>query len=172
MNYSRYYGQEQISTGAGDCRDSQRPSYRTISAGITLVELLVVLAIVGVILALAVINGRTAAIQRSEQAAVRSLQQSIWQGATAASARGRETELVIEGQRVTVRQIDTGEVVKVYELPNDVTTNLPRMVFTPPGKVSDETFDDLPEDLHVATPDRTYSLTVSVIGEVVAEVQE
>src|SRR5690625_8007537 len=56
--------------------------------GLTLIEVLIVLAIIGIILGVGVFNGRQALTGQQERAAVNSIRPSAWQGATAAAARG------------------------------------------------------------------------------------
>lgn len=144
------------------------------SKGLTLLELLVVVAIIGVVAGIGVFNGRRALQSQQEQAAVRSIQQSIWQGATAASARGIETELVRSGSQLLVREVLSGRILRREELPAGVSTNLPTgqvLRFTPPGQIARTTLDALPRPLWVQTSDRRYHLRVSLIGEVRAEVR-
>jgi len=141
--------------------------------GITLLELLVVVAIIGVVAGIGVFNGRRALQGQQEQAAVRSIQQSIWQGATAASARGVETELFRTDRELLVREVPSRRTLRREELPAGVSTNLPEgqvLRFTPPGQIARATLLALPEPLMVWTTDGSYRLTVSLIGEVRAEV--
>ena len=154
----------------------------------TIIELLVVLAIIGVVGAIGFLNGRRIAEAQSADAAVATIQQSIWQGATAAASRGREIRLMYDaqGNLLTLEDVD-GNVERTFELPDGVTTNLAdgstdglALRFLPPGKValSNTTppaagsLQALPGDLHIATDDKTYALQVSMIGEVVAAVAQ
>jgi type IV fimbrial biogenesis protein FimU len=141
--------------------------------GFSLLELLVVLAIIGVAVGIGVFNGLRALQAQQERAAVRSIQQSIWQGATAASARGVETELVRNDRQLLVREVVSGRTLRREELPAGVSTNLPTgqvLRFTPPGQIARATLDALPVPLYVRTTDRRYQLRVSLIGEVQAQV--
>ncbi len=61
-------------------------------SGLSLIELLVLLAILGVLLGLAAIQGRAIAQRASERSVVNTFQQAVWQGATLAAARGFRTE--------------------------------------------------------------------------------
>ncbi len=140
-------------------------------AGLTILELLVVLAILGIVGGIGIFNGRQLLANQEQRAAVTSLQQTIWQGATAAASRGTTVELVRSGRQFTL--VDTGEavVLKEFELPEAVSTNWPEgtaLAFTPPGRV--ESLDSLPKDLWVSTSRQTIKLTISLIGEVRAEV--
>lgn len=137
--------------------------------GFTIIEMLVILAILGVLLALFAFMGRGALDTQQEKAAIRSIQQSVWQGASAASARGRNTELKLVGRNVEVREVGSGRLIRTEELPNGVTTNLPTLVFTPPGKISDASFALVEDGITVTGSKGTTRLVVSIIGEVIAE---
>lgn len=147
-----------------------RPAVRS-NRGITMVEMLVVLGVLGVLLGLSVFSGRGALERQQEKAAIRSIQQSVWQGASAASARGRNTELVLVGRRIDVREVDSGRLVRTEELPSGVTTNLPNLVFTPPGKISADSFALVRDGISVSSSAGTTMLQVSIIGEVIAEAE-
>lgn len=145
----------------------------TRSDGITIVEVMIVLAIIGIIGAIGFLNGRSIAASRTADASLATLQQSIWQGASAAASRGRDVELVRNGFELVLRDAASGETIRTLELDDAVETNLPdgvALLFLPPGKVDRDSLDDLPSDLYLATPDRNYGLEVSLIGEVRAEV--
>lgn len=131
--------------------------------------MLVVLGILGVLLVLFVFVGRGALETQQENAAVRSIQQSVWQGASAASARGRNTELKLVGRRVEVREVGSGRLIRSEDLPSGVTTSLPTLVFTPPGKISAASFALVENGITVTGSKGTTKLVVSIIGEVIAE---
>lgn len=143
-------------------------------AGFTLIELLIVLAIIGIIGAIGVFNGRRALQSQQEQAAIVSIQQSVWQAATAAAARGVETELVRSGESFVVQYADEENqtrTLRSFELPESVSTNLPQgrvLSFTPPGKIDAATLQSLPDPVVVTTSDKTTTLMISLIGEVKA----
>lgn len=141
-------------------------------AGFSLVELLIIIVIVGIITAIAIATGRATATQQAETAAVRAVQQSVWQGATAASARGRETELVVTGRIIEVREVVSGALVRRDELPEGVVTNLPRLVFTPPGRVSAASLAALPDPVFIRMSTGQFNVQISAIGEVLLESQQ
>lgn len=140
-------------------------------AGISLIEILVVLAIVGIALGIGFFNGRGLLEGRREVAAVNSLRQSVWQAATAASARGRSVQLVLGGRTLEVR--DGATVIRRDELPDGVSTNLPQGVvlsFTPPGKVTPASLAAVQAlSPYISTGKSTYQLEFSLIGEVRAQ---
>ena len=142
---------------------------RTRAAGFTLIELLMVLAIVGVLGGIGFVSGRAIIRGQQSRSGLSSLQQSVWQGATAAASRGIRTELVRAGPVLRIRNADSGAVLRTFELPASVSTNLPEgtsLVFTPPGKVDAGTLAALPDPLTVTADGTVYAVTISLIGEV------
>src|SRR5690625_2173040 len=95
--------------------------------GLTLIEVLIVLAIIGIILGLGVFNGRQALTGQQEQAAVNSIRQSAWQGATAAAARGARVFLRVEDNELLLRleNQENGRVIRRESLPRDFVSNIP-----------------------------------------------
>lgn len=139
-------------------------------AGLTLLELLVVVAILGVIVGLTGILGRTIARQASERAALATVQQSVWQGATLAAARGFRTELCRAGTELSVRRAVAdacdGDVLRRFEIDPNVVLGVADgsvMVFTPPGSIDPAT---LPDAITLDAGGVSYVLEVSLIGEV------
>lgn len=147
---------------------SARPRPYGGRSGFTIIELLVVLAVIAVILTIGLINGRTMLEGRKEIAAVNSLRQSAWQGATAASARGRKVRLVFDGRRLEI--VDGTDVIRTDVLPDGVQTNLPQgtlLEFLPPGKATLASITSLNAlDPMVSTNAGTVFLEFSLIGEV------
>lgn len=135
-----------------------------------MIELLIIIGIIGIIGAIAFMNLRPVLRGQEERAAVQSVQQTVWQGATAAASRGSTLELTRTGS--TFRLIDTANsrLLKEFVLPLSVTTNWPEgqaLVFTPPGRIETNSLLALPQ-LWIAGEGRTTDLTVSLIGEVKA----
>ena len=134
-----------------------------------MVELLIVLAIIGIILSVGVFNGRRALTAQEERAAVNTLRQTSWQGATAAAARGRPVIMVRDGRRLSLRLDNAdGQVLRSEELPAGVDTNLPNgtvLVFTPPGKIRTDQVPE-PGEYWFEAGGRRLELEFSVIGEV------
>jgi Tfp pilus assembly protein FimT len=155
---------------------SLHPTSQPISrgAGITIVELLIVIAVVATLVGLVALNGRRVLQSQEQGAAIASLQQTVWQGATAAAARGVVTRLTRDGNTFRLVDTDSGRVLRTFELPRGVTTNWPNgqaLDFTPPGKVDPATLTQLPDPLTMTTYSQTTVLTVSLIGEVKAQAQ-
>ena len=141
--------------------------------GFSILELLVVIAIIAILGTIGATNGRRIAQDRTAEASLTTVQQSIWQGATAAASRGATIELVRAGAGLTLREVASGATIRSWELDAAVTTTLPEGVvlrFLPPGKVDPATLSALPDDLTSTALNHTYRLDVSLIGEVRAEV--
>jgi prepilin-type N-terminal cleavage/methylation domain-containing protein len=154
-------------------------------AGFTLLELLIVIAIIGIVGGIGFLNGRQIARGEREQGALATMQQSIWQGATAAASQGEVFDLIYDAGANELRLEDAaGNVERTFELPAGVTTNIAEnsddglaLRFQPPGKIelgSGETpppgtLRALPETVTFTSGERSYTLDISVIGEVVAE---
>src|SRR5690606_4093652 len=95
-----------------------------------------------------VMVGRPVVQGQEAAAAVRTVQQSVWQGATAAASRGVETTLVLAGRNLEVRNAETGVLIRRYELPVDASLNASDgslLTFTPPGKVDEATLPEADE---------------------------
>ncbi len=137
--------------------------------GFSLLELLIVLAILGIAFSLAAIGGRGILQRSAERSAVGTVQQAVWQGATIAAARGFRTELVRDGTVLNVRRLADGEVLRSFELDPGATLNLDDgqvLVFTPPGSVLESSLDALPDPVTVVAAGDSYELEISLIGEV------
>lgn len=137
--------------------------------GLTTIELLIVIAILGIVATIGIINYRQILRGHEERAAVQSIQQTVWQGATAAAARGVLVNLVRSGNEFRLVDMSSGAVLKRFDLPNGVTSNWPQnqpLVFTPPGKVQLASLNSLPNPLTVSTQSNVVRLEVSLIGEV------
>lgn len=140
------------------------------SAGFSLIELLILLAILALIAGAIAVSGRRVATGQQQRATIDSVRQSVWEGATAASARGVETELVRTSTSLVVKEAGTnGKVLRTFDIPPTVATNMPMgevLRFTPPGRVDLASLQALPRPLTLTVNGHTFTLTVSLIGEV------
>lgn len=145
-----------------------RSSRSKFAAGFSLTEVLLVIAILAIILGVGWLNARRVLQGSQERAAVETVRQSIWQGATAASARGRTITLNRVGQ--SLRLMDGSVVIRTDELPPSVSTNFQQGVlleFSPPGKITEASlraFQD--SDPWIGADGKATHLEVSLIGEV------
>ena len=140
--------------------------------GITLLEILIVVALIAVLVGIVALNGRRVLRGQEARSAVTSIQQSVWQGATAAAARGTVTRLTRSGSVFTLKDTESDATLRVFELPPAVNINWPdgqSLDFLPPGRLDVATLDALPDPLTITANGHTTQLTVSLIGEVKAE---
>lgn len=143
-------------------------------SGFTLIEVLIVMAIIGVMAGVVVMSGRPIVRGQDALAAVKTMQQSVWQGATMAASRGVRTRLELNGRFLDVVREDNSQRVRRFELPATAslnTSNNPLLVFTPPGKVDVASLNLLPSNLTLTVDGKAYLLEISLIGEVRAVAQ-
>jgi len=137
--------------------------------GLTIVELIIVMAIIGIVAAIAIPSLRSILTGQEDKAAIQSIQQTVWQGATAASARGVVVTLTRTGNTFVLRNTETNAELKRFVLPNGVSSNWPTgtaLVFTPPGKIEASSLSDMPSPLTVTAKGKSTTLQISLIGEV------
>lgn len=136
--------------------------------GLTFIELLLVIALIGIVLGIVVVSGRRILGNQEAKASLNSIQQIVWQGATAAASRGQRLDLVRIGRRLQVQtQETTPRVIRFVDLTTALSAQLPNgtwFSFTPPGKVIFPT--GFTQPINVTVNGRSYSLSFSLIGEV------
>ncbi|RIH82658.1 type II secretion system protein H [Calidithermus terrae] len=136
--------------------------------GLTLIELLLVIALIGIVLGIMAVSGRRMLGNQEAKAGLNSVRQIVWQGATAAASRGQRLDLVRVGRRLQVQtQETTPRVIRSVDLTAALSAQLPNgtwFSFTPPGKVIFPT--GFTQPLNVTVNGRSYSLSFSLIGEV------
>lgn len=140
-----------------------------ITAGVSIVEVLIAMVIIGIVAVIAIPDLRAVLTGREDQAAIQSIQQTVWQGATAAAARGVVVTLTRTGNTFVLRNTATNAELKRFALPSGVTSNWPQgtpLVFTPPGKVDSASMVDFPSILTVTAKGKSTRLQISLIGEV------
>ena len=132
-----------------------------------MIELLIVLGILGIILSIGIFNGRQALTAQEERSAVTSIQQSVWQGATAASARGEVVTLRREGADLVLRVGHDGRELRSEAMPGGLSSNIPQgtfLVFTPPGRIEARSLAKT-AGFWVETGAGRQQLEFSIIGE-------
>ena len=133
--------------------------------GLSLIEMLVILAILGIIATVAVVGSRDILRKQENRAAVTTIKQIFWQSATAAASRGDILQLASIGKQLVLFD-GAGDEFRRIDLPKDVS--LPDFsreevaTFSPTGRV------DLaaPNPLRVKVDSDFVLLEVSLIGEV------
>jgi len=109
------------------------------SRGFTLLELLIVIAVLGVLFTLTAFQSRKIEAHQAEAAFYTSLERLFWEGSTAAASRGRTLLLIRRDNDLIVRlRTAPRTVIRQVEIPEGVEVGLPEgrlAVFTPPGRV-------------------------------------
>lgn len=140
--------------------------------GFSLLEILVILAVLGILLSIAALVGRDIIRKQNELQAVNEIRQLIWQAGTTVNARGTSGTVRRTGNTFEVID-DLGKTLIKKEIDSQVTSNFPTgdsLEFLPSGRIETATLSALPNPLTVSAAGKTFKLTVSVIGEVKAEV--
>lgn len=137
--------------------------------GWTLVELLIVLAILGILATVGIYNGQRILKGQEGAAFIRTLQGVFWQGATEAASRGEPLSLDRSGNQL--RLLQGGRVLRTWDIPKGVSLGVgdgPLATFTPPGKIQDQQGKELrsPMEIPFTVGERNYKARVSLIGEV------
>jgi len=108
-------------------------------SGFTLLELLVAIAVLGIVLALTAFQSRKIEAHQAESAFYAGLERLFWEASTAAASRGRALVLLRDGDRLIVRlRTPPRTVIRALEIPENVEVGLPDgrlAIFTPPGRV-------------------------------------
>src|SRR5690554_7798938 len=117
------------------------------TSGMSVLELLIVLGIFAIIAAIGWFGGGARSRQTAAQGAVATFQQSVWQGASAAAARGVEVELIRQDDQLLLMNVFNDSVIRTYDFPAAATISVdnPILRFLPPGKVDLESPNALPE---------------------------
>lgn len=156
-------------------KKASRRTVRRHDAGISLIELIVVIGVLAIALSLTAILGRAIAQRASERSTVNTVQQAVWQGATLSAARGFRTELArVEGE-LQIRRLADGDILRRFELDRNASVNFDGqvLVFTPPGSITPESLEALRDldggGIRITAGGATYTLEVSLIGEVRVE---
>ena len=147
---------------------------RNLTKGFTTIELLIVIAILGVLMGISMIGSRQIMQKQKEMASVQQFRQLISQSTTAVNSRSINGVLVRTGNQIKVIDKDNpSKTLADMTLDSKVVTNLPSgqsLEFLPTGRISSISLQpllDLPLKMEAAG--QTFALEISVIGEVKAE---
>ena len=135
--------------------------------GFTLVEILVVLAVIGIALSIGFVGLAQMRQSQESRAGIQTVRQMVLAGATLAASRGLALELVRGGNRLNIRTQANQAVLRSAELPSSLASQLPNGVwleYTPAGMVVIPSGFTNPFSL--TDRGKTYSLRISLIGEV------
>jgi prepilin-type N-terminal cleavage/methylation domain-containing protein len=140
--------------------------------GFSLLEILVVIAVIGILAGIGLFNGRQIIRNQNEVASIQQLRQLISRATTAVNARLSSGTLNRSGTLIKVVD-DKNKTLMEMTLDKNVVTNLPEgnsLVFLPTGRISSASLAALPA-LEMQAAGMTFGLEISVIGELRAEVK-
>lgn len=140
--------------------------------GFSTIELLIVIAIIGILAGIALLNGRQIINKQNEVASIQQFKQLLARASTAANAQGKVGTLKRSGPVLEVLDGD-GKVIVDMTLDKKVVTNLPEgnsLVFLTTGRISTTSLAAL-NDLEMQAAGKTYALVISAIGELKVEVK-
>jgi prepilin-type N-terminal cleavage/methylation domain-containing protein len=142
--------------------------------GFSLLEILVVIAVIGILAGIGLFNGRQIIRQQNEVASIQQLRQLISRATTALNAQGKLGILNRSGSLIKVIDVDDNtKTFMTMTLDKNVVTNLPEgnsLVFLPTGRISSASLAALPA-LEMQAAGKTFGLEISIIGELRAEVK-
>lgn len=151
-------------------RCSQASQQIRTPGGFTLLELIVVMAILGVAAGLGIAQMRNIGQRQQALATVDQIRQLFWQGATAAASRGGTNFLLVRsGNTLQVQSQVDGSVLRSVTLPNGVRCSLSNgtlATFTSPGKVIFSSSFPANRQFTISAAGQTFTLTATLIGEV------
>ena len=141
---------------------------------VSLTEILIALAIISIVAGISFVSAKRQLTSQKENAVVSNFKQIILEGTTAASARGVETVLFRDNNKISLLRSDNNEEIDSFLIPATVSTNLPRhgvlLAFSPHGWVDEASLAALPNPFAINTGDGNYAIRVSLIGEIDIEV--
>lgn len=145
-----------------------KPRKRLSTTGFTLLELIMVMAVLAIASGFIVMGAQPMLQAQQSRSGFNAIRQIIWQGATAAASRDITLNLVRSSNRLQVQTTGSpATVIRYVDLPSDISSQLRSgtwMSFTPSGKVNFA--PGFTNPFNVTVRGRSYTLTVSLIGEV------
>ena len=143
---------------------------RKRAGGFTMLELLMVIAVLGIIAPIGWMSGRSVIRGQQQSSSINAVRQSILQGATSAAARNVQVDLIVDGTDLRLVRSDNNRVLRRFEMPEsrlNVDRKMPYTLlsFTRKGQVDETSLQNLPAPFQLITPKSTHTLTVSLIGE-------
>lgn len=138
---------------------------KILSKGFSLIETLVVIAILSVFASLTFVSGRRVMQSQDQLAAISILKQSLIRASLSANAKGKQLELTQNGSSIELK--DATKTLEQFDLPSGFSVNWPDLIFRESGLID---VASLPTDkILLSGPKETYELKISLIAEMKAE---
>lgn len=133
--------------------------------GFSLIEILVVIAILSVFASLTVVSGRRVMQSQDQLAAISILKQSLIRASLSSNAKGKPLELKQNGSSIELK--DGTKTLEQFDLPSGFTVNWPTLVFRESGLIDVASMGT--DTILLEGPKETYELKISLIAEMKAE---
>ncbi len=148
-------------------------------SGFSMIEILLVVAIVGIIASIGFVQGRRLLSKQTESSTISAITQTLARGSSAASARGEEVILRKSGNKLfLVRGTDSFGFV---DIPPSVTlktktgvalpADIDLLSYSPKGLIDATDIANNFSPLQLITADKSYNLSASIIGDMKVETQ-
>jgi len=138
---------------------------KILTKGFSLIEILVVIAILSVFASLTFVSGRRVMQSQDQLAAISILKQSLIRASLSANAKGKQLELKQTGS--SIKLIDGTKTLEQFDLPQGFSVNWPDLVFRESGLIDVTSLGS--NTILLQGPQQTYELKISLIAEMKAE---
>jgi prepilin-type N-terminal cleavage/methylation domain-containing protein len=134
--------------------------------GFTMLELLIAVAIIGVLASIVFVSGRQIVLRQEGPDTISQFKQIVSRGGSVAAARGKDVQLKYQNREFILREKVSEKYIHSFEIPASVSINLSEgatLEFAPSGLI--KSLAAVPNPVIVNSKDKTYQLRLSIIGQ-------